>query len=312
MKTSDKVVVAGGAGLVGQNLILMLREKGYENVVSLDKHAANNRILRQCNPSIRVVECDLAETGSWINELKDARCIVFLQAQIGGLNKDEFVRNNLTSTAILLAEAERAQIPYLVHVSSSVVNSAAYDFYKETKDAQERLVDRDPIRHCVLRPTLMFGWFDRKHLGWLSRFMKRVPIFPIPGSGRYIRQPLFVLDFCKIIIACMEQERTGSYNISGLERVYYIDIIRQIRDALRLRTRIVKIPYRIFDLLLRAYALFDRNPPFTTQQLAALVIPEEFEMIDWPSIFGVKQTPWIEALRRTFQEMPYCEVVLEF
>ena len=23
----------------------------------------------------------------------------------------------------------------------------------------------------VLRPTLMFGWFDRKHLGWLSRFM---------------------------------------------------------------------------------------------------------------------------------------------
>ena len=28
----------------------------------------------------------------------------------------------------------------------------------------------------------MFGWFDRKHLGWLSRFMSKVPIFPIPGK----------------------------------------------------------------------------------------------------------------------------------
>ena len=25
----------------------------------------------------------------------------------------------------------------------------------------------------MLRPTLMFGWFDQKHLGWLSRFMAK-------------------------------------------------------------------------------------------------------------------------------------------
>ena len=41
----------------------------------------------------------------------------------------------------------------------------------------------------------MFGWFDRKHLGWLARFMCRVPVFPIPGSGEYLRQPLYVGDF---------------------------------------------------------------------------------------------------------------------
>ena len=31
----------------------------------------------------------------------------------------------------------------------------------------------------------MFGWFDRKHLGWLARFMTRAPVFPVPGHGRY-------------------------------------------------------------------------------------------------------------------------------
>jgi len=39
----------------------------------------------------------------------------------------------------------------------------------------------------VLRPTLMFGWFDRKHVGWLKRFMERMPVFPIPGDGRMWR-----------------------------------------------------------------------------------------------------------------------------
>ena len=89
----------------------------------------------------------------------------------------------------------------------------------------------------VLRPTLMFGWFDRKHLGWLSRFMKKVPIFPIPGHGRYMRQPLYVGDFCNIIISCIEHRiRDGIYNISGHEKVDYIDMIREIKRATRAGT----------------------------------------------------------------------------
>ena len=39
------------------------------------------------------------------------------------------------------------------------------------------------------------------------------------------------------------------------------------------------------------YALIDRDPPFTTSQLEALVMPEVFEVIDWPAIFGVTATP---------------------
>jgi hypothetical protein len=41
----------------------------------------------------------------------------------------------------------------------------------------------------VLRPTPMFGWFDRKRLGWLSTFMRMTPVCPVPGHGRYVRQP---------------------------------------------------------------------------------------------------------------------------
>ncbi len=56
----------------------------------------------------------------------------------------------------------------------------------------------------------------------------------------------------------------------------------------------------------------DSNPPFTVSQLAALVVPETFEVIDWPRLFGVKSTPILEGLRETFRDPVYSSVVLEF
>ena len=74
----------------------------------------------------------------------------------------------------------------------------------------------------------------------------------------------------------------------------------------------VQIPYKLFWLLLKSYALIDKNPPFTTTQLEALVILEVFEVIDWPTIFGVRATPLAEALRQTFQDPIYSTITLEF
>lgn len=65
-------------------------------------------------------------------------------------------------------------------------------------------------------------------------------------------------------------------------------------------------------MLLRVYAVFDRDPPFTTKQLEALVTPDSFEVIDWPSIFGVRATPLDEALAITFNDPKYSGVVLDF
>jgi hypothetical protein len=158
----------------------------------------------------------------------------------------------------------------------------------------------------------MFGWFDRKHLGWLARFMARAPMFPGPGHGRYLRQPLYVGDFCEIVIACLKRRVTGIHSISGLERVDYIELIRMLRGTLGLKTPVVKLPYGVFWALLRAYAILDRDPPFTTKQLEALVTPDIFEVIDWPAIFDVRATPLGDALTETFRHPEYSRIALEF
>jgi nucleoside-diphosphate-sugar epimerase len=308
MKT---IVISGAAGLLGQNLVPRLKARGYR-IIGIDKHRTNLAILRSFHPDIEVVEADLAQAGPWMERLAGADALILNQAQIGGLVRDEFIANNLTATERLIDAVRVHQVPYVVHISSSVVNSRAADFYTETKTAQEKLIDALEVPHVILRPTLMFGWFDRKHLGWLRRFMDKTPIFPVPGNGRFVRQPLYAGDMAAIIAASLENHIIGTYDISGLTKIYYGDLIRLIKEITKARARVVNLPYPVFWLLLWLYARVDRNPPFTTSQLEALIIPELFPVIDWPTIFGVEETPLHRALEETYLNPNYANITLAF
>jgi nucleoside-diphosphate-sugar epimerase len=312
IQTAAKLVVTGAAGLVGQNLILILRETGYTNVVAIDKQSSNLRLLGELNPGIQTVEADLAEPGSWEQEFEGADTALVLHAQITGKTSARFTRNNVDASARVFDVIRRARVPFTVHISSSVVNSVVDDDYTNTKKAQEKMFLESGLPGCVLRPTLMYGWFDPKHFGWLARFMEKVPVFPIPGHGRYIRQPLYERDFCRAILWCIEHRPQGKiYDLVGNERIDYIDIIRAIRDVKGLRTPIVRIPYGLFDLLLRAYALFSDRPPFTSSQLKALTAGDDFRGVDIEQTFGFKPTQLAEGIRETFCHPVYSTYAVE-
>ena len=85
-----------------------------------------------------------------------------------------------------------------------------------------------------------------------------------------------------------------------------------IKGTIGARAPIVRIPYGLFHALLAAYSVFDRDPPFTTKQLEALVTPDIFEVIDWPTIFDVEATPLKQAMRETFLHPIYSAITLEF
>lgn len=308
---SRKIVITGAAGLVGQNLVLELRNAGFTRLLAIDKHAHNLDILARLNPGVDTLLADLAEPGPWEDALAGADVVVQLHAQITGKHAALFDRNNLAATRRVLDACRHHGVGFIVHISSSVVNSVADDDYTRTKREQERMVVESGLSHCVLRPTLMFGWFDPKHLGWLSRFLARTPVFPIPGDGRYMRQPLYERDFCRCIAACIERQPRGQvFDIVGDQRIDYVDIIRSMKRVTGARALIVHIPVGLFGALLRVYAVFSRKPPFTADQLKALTAGDQFTGVDTLATFGVRQTPLDEAFREAFAHPTYSSVVL--
>lgn len=307
-----KIVITGAAGLVGQNLILRLEQRNFGEIVAIDKHPTNTETLRRLHSNLRVIHADLSQPGPWQDEFAGCTHLMNGHAQIGGIYHDAYIRNNVTATKRVVEAAVRNNVSYAVNISSSAVTSAAVDDYTESKKGQERILRESGIKQIILRPALMFGLFDRKHVGWLARFMKRSPVFPVPGSGLYLRQPLYVGDFCNIIVSALENETTGTYPITGLEEITYIDLMRVVNKTIGSPTHVVRVPYSLFYLLLKVYAVFNKNPAFTTRQLEALVTPDVFDVIDWPGIFGVRSTPFLDALNTTFCDPKYSQVVLDF
>ena len=311
---NKKIIITGGAGIVGINLVKALVEKNTSNIHVIDKNHYNLNLLKKLFPSITTHHYDLSKKGKWENIFVKKSHVFMLHAQISSLNWQDFKKNTFDSTQNILIAIRKKGISSsdIIHVSSSVVNSMADDYYVRSKKIQENLVQKFSKNILILRPTLMFGLFDRKHLGWLSRFMRKFPIFPIPGNGQYIRQPLFVEDFVKILASTLFIKKKGILDISGKEQITYISIIKEIKKIQKSKTLIIKIPYIFFYILLKIWALFDRNPPFTIYQLKALTIPEVFPTADWESIFNVKTTKFKIAATRTYGNNKYKDIKLRF
>lgn len=306
------IIITGAAGLVGQNLLILLSQAGYRSITAIDRNEASLKIAQRLNPHINIQVADLAIAGSWQDTFKEAACVIQLQAEITNQSAEAFKRNNLTSTKQVVTAAKTHHVPYLIHISSSVVNSLADDEYVRTKTTQEKIVSTSGLSHCIFRPTLMFGWFDPKHLGWLAGFLEKTPLFPLPGNGAYLRQPLFAQDFCRLIQWAIEQQPRGNpvYDICGQEAITYAEIIRSIREVKKLKTPIVPIPIPLFRFLMRAYGWFFANPPFTPEQLDALIIPEQFSGENIKETFGITPTPFKKAIKETFTHSQYANIAL--
>jgi nucleoside-diphosphate-sugar epimerase len=298
-KVRSTVVLAGGAGMVGQNLTPLLQARG-DRVVVLDKNRPNLALLARLNPGVETHLADLAEPGPWMDLFGGAAAVVDLKAQIAAPGPELFERNNVRAQRHILEACRRASIRHLIHLSSSVVISVARDAYSETKRQAERLVRESGVLFTTLRPPLMFGCFDVKHLGYISRLLERTPLLPIPGSGRYLRQPLYVMDLCRIILVCLGRPPSNAaHDVIGHERLDFIDLIRMIARARRLHRVILPTPLPLFALLLRTYGLLTRRPAFVQEQLEALVAGDDFPVSPWVEEFGVRYTPFSEGLEET-------------
>jgi hypothetical protein len=63
--------------------------------------------------------------------------------------------------------------------------------------------------------------------------------------------------------------------------------------------------------LLKFYAFFSRQPPFTADQLKALTARDHFIGINTEKVFGISQTPFEQAISETFSDKQYSQIILK-
>ena len=105
------------------------------------------------------------------------------------------------------------------------------------------------------------------------------------------------MDFAHVIKNCIKEPKEGIFNISGLEFITFKDCLIKFKRHYQCFSLIIPIPVFMFRFLLRVAAFITKKVPFTEQQLDALIIPETFERIDWPTIFNTTYTKFEDGIK---------------
>jgi len=149
----------------------------------------------------------------------------------------------------------------------------------------------------------MYGPGDIKHLGLILSLMSRLPVIPLPGRGRFLRQPLYVGDMCAVIERVLERPPSGeTLNIISHDRIPFADLIREIRRLAGLRTLLVPVPLWVFRLGLRAQRALASKAIFTAEQLDALTAGDDFPVDNWSETLGVPCSTFLDMAPRTYRE----------
>ncbi|MGZ7109067.1 MAG: NAD-dependent epimerase/dehydratase family protein [Methanobacterium sp.] len=293
-----RIVIVGGAGFVGRNLVRVMLNEGFkpENITIIDLNEKNTNYL--ADYPVKTVIADISKKGDWIKEIEEADYIVNLAAQISSPEYESFYNNNIVATQNLIEASKDVNLKGILHFSSAAVSSVRMDDYAETKLEGEKIVINSGLNYCILRPSLMFGPTDDKNIGYLINFSKKFPFFPIPGHGNWPRQPIYIDDMCYIVISILNNFPPDKiYSINGKESIYFKDMIKAVLDEVDGFKFRLFMPVFLFKFGMAFYQRLSGSNEFTSDQVDSLTAEETFPDHPWWNEFSIKPTSFKEGVR---------------
>ena len=154
----------------------------------------------------------------------------------------------------------------LVHISGIGANAGSASPYIGSRgEGETAVLDAFPLAKLV-RPAVMFGPGDA-FLNPLLAMLRRLPVFPMFGSGATRLQPVYVEDVAEAVVRILRAPVTSQLYELGGKRVYtYQELLRTIATSAGSRPLLVPCPFNLWHLIgYIAEAL--PSPPLTRNQV---------------------------------------------
>ncbi|MBI4729686.1 MAG: NAD(P)H-binding protein [Acidobacteria bacterium] len=184
----------------------------------------------------------------------------------GAESFDRAVRNS----EVLFGAAEKAGVRRIVHVSIANPEAAPALPYFRGKAAVERALSGRSVSRAIVRPTVLFGDGDVfiNNIAWLLR---RFPVFPVAGDGRYRLQPVHVHDVAALAVAAGARLGDEVLDAAGPEVFAFEDLGRLIGARIGRRPRILHVPPAALVLLSNIIGFGVRDVVVNREELDGLM-----------------------------------------
>jgi len=234
-EVSNIDVVTGAFSYSGRFIAAQLLERG-RSVRTLTNHPKPDDPLA---PRIEAHPLKFGDIDGLVTALQGADTLYntyWVRAPRGSLTHAVAVDN----TKRLIDAARRAGVRRIVQTSIANPTASTSSYYRG-KAALEDVVRSSGLSYAIVRPTLLFGEGDVliNNIAWLLRHL---PVFAIPGDGRYRLQPMHVKDHAGLQVAVGSQAADVVVDSAGPEIFSFDELIHLLRRALHLRSLVVHTP----------------------------------------------------------------------
>jgi len=251
-----KILVTGGLGFIGSNFIIHIL-KNYQNykIINVDAelHGSNHDNLTEIKNDERYTFVKGNITNKKLIEelVSKCDCVVNFAAEShvdrSIFDANPFLVSNIRGVFTIL-EAIRQQNKRLVHISTDEVFGTILDGtatektrfnpsspYSATKASAELLINAYFVTHncdvVITRCTNNYGprQFAEKLVPKTIVLAEKNKKIPIYGTGKSIRDWIYVEDHCEAIMLALQKGKSGeSYNISADNEIDNLTIVKQI------------------------------------------------------------------------------------
>jgi NADH dehydrogenase len=294
----QRIFVTGGTGFVGRRVMRALLAHGL--LVRCLVRPGSEEDLRGFE-AIERVPGDVLRPEGLAAGVEGCAAIVHLvgiirEHRLRGVTFDALHRQ---ATEHMLDVARQAGVRRFVHMSALGTRADARSGYHRTKWRAEEAVRASGLAWTIFRPSLIYGAGDG-FVSMLARMIRRMPVFPILGDGRYRLQPAPVEHVAEgFARACVWEGSVGrTYEIAGPTPYAYVDLVDEIARAMdETRPRKVHAPMALVKAITRGLGWLPFYP-LTRDQILML---EEESVADARSFyadFNLVPEPLPEGLRR--------------
>lgn len=281
------MLLTGGNGFLGRNLVSALRERG-DNVRVLALPMEDTTWLEKCG--VEIFRGDIRIPDTLTAPMHGVDGVFHLAAMIGAWRPMRaYYAVNVAGTEHVCRAALASHVRRIVHISSAMVYNMAIgrpvaeddpleplgEPYSVTKAEGDRIVQRmiadDHLPAVIIRPGTLFGPGDHLNFGRIAdRVRARRAI--IIGTGHNAVPIVYVSDVVQGLLLAMDQERALGqiYNIGSDQPLSQKALFASIAHEIGVPPPRIHMPYHM--LYAAAYAAeriagvsHSPVPPFVTR-----------------------------------------------
>jgi len=247
-----RIVVTGGTGFIGREIVSRLAASGDDEIVVTSREPGRSRPPAE---GVRSVQAFAGDPISLGRAFTGADVVVHsMQFPNHPVEQPRRGRSYMKvdgeGTRVAARVAKALGVRRFVYLSGAGAGEGRPEPWFRAKDLAEQAIRESGMEYAILRPSWIYGPSDRS-LNRFVFFCRHLPVVPVIGDGRTPVQPIHVGDVARAAVEAARREDATAkvLELGGPEKLTMDEIVRAVQKVIGRRRPLLHHPVPLMKLL---------------------------------------------------------------